>query len=71
MTTFKNALKQVDARSASHEVLACERVMRLLIKFLDEVDRPRGGLSYSSMSSSTWDGLSLKVRASLLNGTRW
>lgn len=62
MLTFESALHQVDQRTASHDVLASERVLRLLIKFLDEIDRPRGGGSYNSASSNSSDGLVLKVR---------
>lgn len=67
MGTFEMALKADKTRSAGDAcgVMACERVMRLLVKFLDEVDRPHGMPSYGRLHHP-FDEANLKVSAWLL-----
>ncbi|CAM9534532.1 unnamed protein product, partial [Ectocarpus sp. 8 AP-2014] len=67
MTTFEAALKAFDSPSgggdgAAYGVVACERVMRLLVKFLDEVDSPTGAArSYVSVQTRDPEEVTLKV----------
>lgn len=64
MATFENALRADGKGSpaAAYGMMACERVMRLLVKFLDEVDRPHGYPSYGTLHQSS-DEATLKVAA--------
>lgn len=65
MATFKTALQAGEASKlpGAYGVMACERVMRLLVKFLDEVDRPHGMPSYGTLHHPS-DEVHLKVRTS-------
>ncbi|CAM9482017.1 unnamed protein product [Scytosiphon promiscuus] len=55
MNTFAAALRDA-------EVMACERVMRLLVKFLDEVDSPSvGSRLYSTVSNRNSKEFTVKV----------
>ena len=61
MATFRTVMQNdVGSAGGSYGVMACERVMRLLVKFLDEVDRPSGARSYGLLHHPA-DETTLKV----------
>lgn len=62
MATFEDALRVSRKGSpvGSDGVLACERVMRLLVKFLDEVDSPYGFPLYGNRDYRS-DEVTVKV----------
>lgn len=64
MATIETAIGAADSTLtlSSDGVVVCERVMRLLVKFLEEVDRPAGGSrSYALIQNRSSDEVTLKV----------